>query len=76
MRKNFPVINKVWIYFCNIFLCAIREDKFLLENLKENVFYSHNYILDMNIDKIQEFYSLDDKNINGFIDEIRSKYTK
>lgn len=74
LREKYPVIHKIWIYFCNIFFCAIREDQFLCEVFKQNLYYSHKFILELNIDRIQEFYSLDEKCISDFIDHIRSIY--
>ena len=73
LRKKFTVINKFWIYFCNVFFCNLRPDEFLYEKMKENKYYSHKNILDVNYERINEFYSVDEKKISQFLDELRMK---
>ena len=75
-RKKYPVVNKLWIHYCYIFFCLLREEDFLTENFKQNVYYAQSYILEKNKDNIEQFYSLDDSKILKFVIDLKAKETK
>lgn len=76
LKEKFQVINKYWIYFCNIFFCNLNKNEFLYGNLKPNTYYSQKLILDNNLERINKFYSVNDANIYEFINEIYLKFIK
>jgi hypothetical protein len=72
IKNSFPIVNKYWIYFCNIFFCKLRTDEFSEKNPNQNVNYSHRQILQANLDIINDFYSLE--KIEEFVKIVKENY--
>ncbi len=73
-NKNYYVLNKTWIHFCEIFLCDLKKEDFIYKNFKNHSYYSQKNIFSLNKERIDEFFSIDTITLNNFLDDIRCKY--